>query len=50
MAIGMLFFFVNLIWSLLAGARVGDNHWGEGATTLEWTLSNPPPFSMLDEA
>jgi cytochrome c oxidase subunit 1 len=22
----------------------GDNPWGVGATTLEWTLSSPPPF------
>ncbi|MDX1917420.1 MAG: cytochrome c oxidase subunit I [Rickettsiaceae bacterium] len=21
-----------------------DNPWGEGATTLEWTISSPPPF------
>jgi cytochrome c oxidase subunit 1 len=26
---------------------VGDNYWGEGATTLEWTLSSPPPFHQF---
>ncbi|HRK63946.1 MAG TPA: hypothetical protein PLN53_06080, partial [Terricaulis sp.] len=27
----------------------GDNPWGEGATTLEWTLSSPPPFHQFNE-
>ena len=25
----------------------GDNPWGESATTLEWTLSSPPPFHQF---
>jgi cytochrome c oxidase subunit 1 len=25
----------------------GDNPWGLGATTLEWTLSSPPPFHQF---
>jgi cytochrome c oxidase subunit 1 len=25
------------------------NPWGEGATTLEWTLSSPPPFHQFSE-
>jgi cytochrome c oxidase subunit 1 len=24
------------------------NPWGEGATTLEWTLSSPPPFHQFN--
>ena len=48
MAVGMLFFFVNIGWSLLAGRRVEGNYWGEGATTLEWTLSSPPPFHQFE--
>ncbi len=48
MGVGMLFFFANVIWSLFAGKRVGDNYWGEGATTLEWTLSSPPPFHQFE--
>ncbi len=48
MAVGMLFFFVNVIWSLAAGKRVAGNYWGEGATTLEWTLSSPPPFHQFE--
>ena len=48
MAVGMLFFFVNVIWSLIAGKRVAGNYWGEGATTLEWTLPSPPPFHQFE--
>jgi cytochrome c oxidase subunit I len=44
---GMFFFFLNIIWSLAAGRRAEDNYWGEGATTLEWTLSSPPPFHQF---
>jgi cytochrome c oxidase subunit 1 len=48
MAAGMAIFFVNLIWSLLAGPKAAANPWGEGATTLEWTLSSPPPFHQFE--
>ncbi|QPQ54395.1 cytochrome c oxidase subunit I [Allosphingosinicella flava] len=48
MAIGMAIFFVNVIWSLLAGKKAPGNPWGEGATTLEWTLSSPPPFHQFE--
>jgi len=48
MVVGVLIFFVNVIWSLMAGKRAGDNPWGEGATTLEWTLSSPPPYHQFE--
>ena len=48
MAAGMAFFFLNIFWSLVAGKKAPDNHWGEGATTLEWTLSSPPPFHQFE--
>mgnify|MGYP000206298650 CR=1 FL=1 len=48
MAVGMIFFFVNIAWSLFAGKKAADNPWGEGATTLEWTLSSPPPFHQFE--
>ena len=48
MGVGVLIFFVNVIWSLVAGRRAEDNYWGEGATTLEWTLSSPPPFHQFE--
>ncbi len=48
MAAGTLVFFINLVWSLAAGRRAVGNYWGEGATTLEWTLSSPPPFHQFE--
>ena len=48
MAVGMVFFFINLVVSLTSGKRVAGNYWGEGATTLEWTLSSPPPFHQFE--
>jgi cytochrome c oxidase subunit 1 len=48
MAASMGIFFINLIWSLAAGKKAEANPWGEGATTLEWTLSSPPPFHQFE--
>jgi len=49
LAAGVLFF-VFVVWrTFAAGERVAENPWGEGATTLEWTLSSPPPFHSYDE-
>ena len=49
MAFSMIFFFVNVFWSMFAGKKVGGNYWGEGATTLEWTLSSPPPYHQFEQ-
>ena len=49
MALGMLVFFVLLIESILRQRKAEANPWGEGATTLEWTLSSPPPFHQFNE-
>ena len=48
MAAGMGFFFLGIIWSRIAGKKCADNPWGEGATTLEWTLSSPPPYHQFE--
>ncbi len=44
-----LFFIGMMIWTLMSGRRVGANYWGEGATTLEWTVSSPPAFHTFEE-
>ena len=35
--------------TLTAGERCAENPWGEGATTLEWKMSSPPPFHTHEE-
>ncbi|PHZ85615.1 cytochrome c oxidase subunit I [Paremcibacter congregatus] len=47
--ISTLVFLVGVFMTLRSKERVGDNQWGEGATTLEWTLSSPPPFHQFNE-
>jgi cytochrome c oxidase subunit 1 len=49
MAFSMIFFFVNVFWSMFAGKKAEGNYWGEGATTLEWTLSSPPPYHQFEQ-
>ena len=34
--------------AVCAARRPEGNYWGEGATTLEWTLSSPPPFHQFE--
>ena len=41
---GALVFLLVLWRTFTAGERCPANPWGEGATTLEWRLSSPPPF------
>jgi cytochrome c oxidase subunit 1 len=42
--IGLLIFLYSLYEAFSRKRKAEDNPWGEGATTLEWTLSSPPPF------
>ena len=47
--VGALLFVFIVIRTFTAGERCADNPWGEGATTLEWTQSSPPPFHTYDQ-
>jgi cytochrome c oxidase subunit I len=47
--VGTAVFFVMLIDLFLRRRKGAANPWGEGATTLEWTLSSPPPFHQFNE-
>ncbi|MCH9808125.1 MAG: cytochrome c oxidase subunit I [Alphaproteobacteria bacterium] len=47
-ALGTICFFIGVFVALSRRERVGENPWGEGATTLEWTLSSPPPYHCYE--
>jgi cytochrome c oxidase subunit 1 len=47
-ALGLVMFFVVIIHAFAKKRRAGDNPWGVGATTLEWTVSSPPPFHTFE--
>ena len=44
-----LLFLALIVYTFCYGQRVGANYWGEGATTLEWSLSSPPPFHQFEK-
>ncbi len=47
--IAFLVFFYVLFRTFTSKEHVADNYWGESATTLEWTVSSPPPFHTFEE-
>jgi cytochrome c oxidase subunit I len=47
-AAGMVVFFINMILAFARKERAADNPWGQGATTLEWTIPSPPPFHSYE--
>ena len=48
MAVSIVIFFINIAYAFIAGRKAPANYWGEGATTLEWTLSSPPPYHQFE--
>jgi cytochrome c oxidase subunit 1 len=47
-AFGVLIFLVGVVHAFVRKERAANNPWGPGATTLEWTLSSPPPFHQFE--
>jgi len=45
----VLIFLATMVEAFVKKRKAGDNPWGVGATTLEWTLSSPPPFHTFNE-
>ena len=42
--------FLYTVYDAFAKKRIaGDNPWGVGANTLEWTLPSPPPFHQFND-
>ena len=41
---GVVVFLIWVIEAFVMKRKAGDNYWGEGANTLEWTLPSPPRY------
>jgi cytochrome c oxidase subunit I len=48
-AVGTLIFLFGVAHAFVRGQRAAGNPWGEGATTLEWTLPSPPAFHSYEK-
>jgi cytochrome c oxidase subunit 1 len=46
--VSVLIFFYGVWKAFRDKIPAGDNPWGEGATTLEWTISSPPPYHQFE--
>jgi cytochrome c oxidase subunit 1 len=44
----VLVFLYGMVLAFVKKERAAANPWGPGATTLEWTLSSPPPFHQYE--
>ena len=48
-AVAVLVFLVMLVEAAVRRRKGVANPWGVGATTLEWSLSSPPPYHQFNE-
>ena len=48
-AFAVLIFLYGVFEAFAKKRLAGNNPWGEGATTLEWQLSSPPPFHQWEQ-
>jgi cytochrome c oxidase subunit 1 len=46
---GLIVFFIGFAEAFMRKRAAAANPWGEGATTLEWTLPSPPPFHQFEQ-
>jgi cytochrome c oxidase subunit I len=46
--VAMMVFFFAMFEAWARKRKAADNPWGEGATTLEWTLPSPPPYHQFE--
>ncbi len=47
--VSVLVFLATVALAFMRKEKAGPNPWGAGATTLEWTLSSPPPFHSFEQ-
>ena len=48
-AASAVYFLYVLYKTFTSSEKCADNPWGQGADTLEWTVSSPPPFHTFNE-
>jgi cytochrome c oxidase subunit 1 len=48
-ALSTVLFIVIMVAALKGGRKAEANYWGDGATTLEWTVDSPPAFHTFEE-
>lgn len=48
-AFAVLIFLVGVAEAFMRKRLAGDNPWGPGADTLEWSLTSPPPFHQWEQ-
>jgi cytochrome c oxidase subunit 1 len=46
--VGVLIFLFGVAEAFMKKRVASNNPWGPGATTLEWTLTSPPPFHQFE--
>ncbi|MGU3496562.1 cytochrome c oxidase subunit I [Xanthobacteraceae bacterium A53D] len=46
--VAVIIFLIGTYMAFARKVKAGDNPWGPGATTLEWTLSSPPPYHHFE--
>ena len=47
-AVGVFVFLFGVVQAFIRKEKAANNPWGAGATTLEWTLTSPPPFHQFE--
>ncbi|NKB44272.1 MAG: cytochrome c oxidase subunit I [Alphaproteobacteria bacterium] len=47
--VSTVFFLVVTLYVMIAGRKSVANPWGDGATTLEWTVASPAPFHTFED-
>jgi cytochrome c oxidase subunit 1 len=47
--VSIAIFLIMLVEAIVRRRAAVANPWGEGATTLEWTLSSPPPYHQFND-
>ncbi|MGF1619868.1 MAG: cytochrome c oxidase subunit I [Rhodomicrobiaceae bacterium] len=48
-AFSVLIFLFAMVHAFMRKEKAAANPWGPSATTLEWTLSSPPPFHSFEQ-